>query len=793
MWRLRTVMVLVVIGVVVAGIAIYLFRSSERATEAGFDAVDEGQVPSAAALVASASQWPSDWKVAAASQKLSAQQVASLAENKILVSSSASQVFVPYLHSSIELPVFITSDALLNAFHVLFRESVKRAEEANAVVLSDLLRLVWENLDVAAERVRGRPELVRKAKTRARVVVGTAMALLGSLDPPADAALASLIKAEADRVVAARGLEKPAWLGDPAPSLLAIDYSRYKPRGFYAEVPGLDSYFRAVAWLQSIPFRLDNDEEFLSVLLLGNSMADCRFGRDRARRQRYEAFFGCYRQFIGDPDHWDLAAVSRQVSDALALDLQGDGLLKVREQFRRLAVQSSYQPQVNDQVRLPPTTPAKQLELDFRILSAYRTPDALLFEQTTGPLRRDRPVGLEVCAALGSSFAEGMLTRTEPQDLLTTIHKSRNLFRGSGLYCEYMQCLAALFDTPPAEAPALMSSEPWHIKSCQTALGGWAQLRHTWALQAVRNEVGADGNDSDRPVGFVEPNPAFFNRLSRIVDNTETLLKAAGAFQTKSTPQSLVPEIRRLVQILTEMATKGEKTVDPGDRRFFDGQWQLGGLLTCACADAGFHPPPNEKYSVEECIKLLNRTAEDLSRGDTERHGYLLDPRDGRLRPYRNIASRWSVLGKLCRRCEELARKQLRREDFNASEKAFLINFGEVLAQIMFYGGGRSGGIRHDAPRIVDVFSNASEKAYLEVGIGEPRYFYVLYPWNGSEVLARGAVVTYYEFVHPVPLNDMEWRQLLRSPEAPTQPAWVRPICSPADESSHQRSRGSAD
>ena len=48
-------------------------------------------------------------------------------------------------------------------------------------------------------------------------------------------------------------MHKPAWLGPEGESdLLTIDYSRFKPRGFYTASDTLSGYFRAVGWLQAI-------------------------------------------------------------------------------------------------------------------------------------------------------------------------------------------------------------------------------------------------------------------------------------------------------------------------------------------------------------------------------------------------------------------------------------------------------------------------------------------------------------------------------------------------------------
>ena len=69
---------------------------------------------------------PSDaWQDAAAKAGLAKGDIQRLARDKVLMTNRTwKQVFSAYIGT--QTPVFITSDSLLNAFHVLFEESVLR-------------------------------------------------------------------------------------------------------------------------------------------------------------------------------------------------------------------------------------------------------------------------------------------------------------------------------------------------------------------------------------------------------------------------------------------------------------------------------------------------------------------------------------------------------------------------------------------------------------------------------------------------------------------------------------------
>ena len=572
------------------------------------------------------------------------------------------------------------------------------------------------------------------------------------------------IQAEMERVTKASGTGMPAWLGSPRPGLLGLDYSRYKPRGFYAEVPVMASYFRAVSWLQSIPFRIDQDEELLASAMLGNAIAKCRFGNDAAKQKVYEAYFHCYRQFIGDNDDWDLVTAAHAVPKELHLDLEGDDLRKLRDSFRKITPAAEHTPVINDLLTYSPKAPTS-----FRVLSAYRTPDSVLFGRTTNPgvFNREFPSGLEVCVALGSSFAETKLDDPEHDKLVATIRQSRDIFAGSSLYFDYMHCLSALLDKPASEAPAFMSSDPWRAKSCQTVLGGWAQLRNCWALQAKQDVFYIPDKDDPPPAGFIEPNPTFFARMATLVASTETLLKTTGAFEFASNGHDIIPEIRAIVTYLEKRASQGAKGLDNKHDWSEESDFvrRLQGLRI------------EDVNSLPDTITKLNALAEEISHGKVpeglQSSGGFGNIDAGDLQP------RWERLDSLCKQLEMLASKQLQRLAFTKVDNDFFLSYGDRLSRVLLHAGEFSPP-RDDTPGVIDVFANPIENKYLEVGIGRPHLFYVLYPAGNDEVFCCGAILPYHEFVYPSRLNDTEWKDLLDSPQAPTEPAWVQGSFAPA-------------
>lgn len=701
-----------------------------------------------------------DWRQAAEKKGVSSEQIQELEQNKILHSDRrVSQIFSLYIEP--RMPVFITSDSILNAYHVLLEESVLRLEQANSAKLPRILRFVWQNLETADQHIQGDPKLVAAAKARAQIVLGTAMKLLEEAPLQTDAETAALILAEVDRVTTANTILKPEWLGPSSdPHLVAIDYSRYRPRGFYDQTEGLSRYFRAVSWLQSIPFRLDNDEQLLAILMLGSGLADERLADDDAKREEFAAFFECFRDLLGDRDDWDLMTAASAVPPGLKLDLGSGDLEKVRSALESRAKATGHRPLINDQVSIQPG----EIPLSLRVISAHRTPDAILFGQTTG-IERPFPSGLEVCIALGSDYAKRRFEDPAKADILATIDESGDLFDGSSLYFDYMDCISALLDAPPPNAPAFMSRSPWKAKSCQTALAGWAQLRHTWSLQAKEVFAVSLGEEWEPPVGFVEPDPVFFARLEELARRTGRLLSRAGAEVNED--YYAIARLQNLLDVLESKAASGEGLDDRSStgQRFAD----------LALYDVMGRPSDKiegsaAKEFLDRAIAKTKELLAQIQRGERSGKEYA---GWGRWLWNRPVDELWTELAKVSARLRMLAEKQLNNERFDEEDRDFIVTYGRHLAPLMFHLPSPSATPRDDVPRIVTVVCDPSENEYLEVGVGRPQIIYVLYPTERGEVFCRGAILPYYEFLSPKRLTNVEWKQILDSSDSPAQPEWV--------------------
>lgn len=83
-----------------------------------------------------------------------------------------------------------------------------------------------------------------------------------------------------------------------------------------------------------------------------------------------------------------------------------------------------------------------------------------------------------------------------------------------------------------------------------------------------------------------------------------------------------------------------------------------------------------------------------------------------------------------------------------------------------------------DMAVVADVFTWRSMGKAVEVAVAHPDLIYAIIPGPTGPVLARGAVMSYREFLQPVTdrLTDEKWRKRLAAGKAPARPAWVEPL-----------------
>jgi hypothetical protein len=745
--------------------------------------------------------FPADSTFSTEKPDLSEAEQARLKTDKVLVSrQEVRQCFTAYMDGS--YPRFVTSDAVLNAYHVLFEETLRQQEEMQSRHVRTLCKDLWLLLATAERMYRGDAAQIAAAKQRARFVIGVALCLQGDELGTCEADLKQAIEAEVAAIEKAEGQHKPPLLGPPEPDFTALDYTLFRPVGFYANTPRLQRYFRALRWLQLVPFRVDHAEELLAYHMLemvktnpvgwAGAKVDASLlpvGCDTATHERlYHAFLqreimGCHFGLVmqeGDLTH---SVISRQ--DQLPVRVDADFPRTHVEDVGR--IQNAGRNTGNDRVRQ--TMPNAE-NREFRVLSAFRLPEdaALTFlGRLNNDTKTERSPGLEFMGWLGIPQAESLLQKQMGSKTMGDLLPVRPHIEDYGdakraaipwwrrIYGGYMdvslQYRAALRMLAEVDkrAPKFMQGELWRTKTLQTVAASWAQERHAWILQAKPEVHVMSAAPPEK--GFVEPVPEFFLRLARVASLLNGMAANAEVNNDPVAPviESLKEESRRLRETASSKATREE---------IFDHVWSASeSLARFHGYGAGVDPDNATAADLKKLAAELDALSAELEHD--ARPGTLLWEKLQQQRIHTDQL--WHSLEVLCLRLAMLAEKQLQQVPLNEDDQSFIQNIGYELSAIMLYRGQAMMFPLDDAPRIARIASDPRSGSVLQVGIGRPRLMFVLYPWQGKEILCRGVVMPYHEVRDKQTLTDAEWRQRQQGDSREGIPEWLRQLV-PADE-----------
>lgn len=148
------------------------------------------------------------------------------------------------------LPSFITTDSVLQLFHIFFDMTLRTVEEKQ--LAPRLERLLQALLDQAIESHSAAKDPVLKAAAARNVAFfAIPLRLISSRKlrrPPVNAALVGQELA----LIAAHGVAMSPLMGR------RFDYSQFIPRGHYTRSEGLKRYFGAMMWLGQVGITLED-------------------------------------------------------------------------------------------------------------------------------------------------------------------------------------------------------------------------------------------------------------------------------------------------------------------------------------------------------------------------------------------------------------------------------------------------------------------------------------------------------------------------------------------------------
>lgn len=437
-----------------------------------------------------------------------------------------------------DLPVFISTDAILHALHMSYDRILMDAEQAVLVPrLQALLASLRGALPALAERYRD--EAAMQASLRDLDVYLTVpwILLTGETAAPHFGENEAVVEELLGLVEGEQMADYPLF----AETCRRMDFSQFTVRGHYTREPELARYFQAMMWLGRTEVYLtapvtdacrateaDVQRQTIDALLVAEA-ADAGDAWDA-----FDAFESVLQVFVGEADNVTLHHL-RALRSATGVERASDLLDAARwrafqDTLRTKAWAGQRIPSqilVNGSVTEPdyvqPASAFMLLGQRF-VIDSYVT-GAVVYDRIEyrgEAVRRMLPSTLDVLFALGNDAAGQLLT---PE--LETYHYADHLaalrylidsydtsFWQGSLYNGWLDAIRAL--NPPAERthlPAFMQTAAWWQEKMNTQLAAWAQLRHDNLLYAKQSYSGVPG--CSYPQSYVEPIPAFYEAVGR--------------------------------------------------------------------------------------------------------------------------------------------------------------------------------------------------------------------------------------------------------------------------------------
>ena len=305
-------------------------------------------------------------------------------------------------------------------------------------------------------------------------------------------------------------------------------YSLFRPRGHYTRNDSLGRYFRAMMWLQHVPFGTDKPDQLRNALILADEI-----GKNEELRRVYQQLFEPMTFLFGKPDNLTIMQVYDEMQK---IGLPVEKLLKNKKKMAE--IQKKLDEMGENQTRIRPKF-ERTSRVKINLMPQRYTPDGEVLNEMidakNNPTRRDVPSGLDVFAAMGNGIAEQILTgelRVQDAwpDFTPMLSKMKARMQEidwqETITNRWMEALGTLQDaavnsTDPlgferqSDLPDFMRTDQWAKKNLNTALASWAEMKHDailYAKQPVGAECGAGGPPEPVVKGYVEPNVKFWKR-----------------------------------------------------------------------------------------------------------------------------------------------------------------------------------------------------------------------------------------------------------------------------------------
>lgn len=487
------------------------------------------------------------------------------------------------------LPVFVTVDSVLHAFHEQFDYILRSLE--TRYFFTALQSMTQALLDGSIDQLSKSSDPKIQSAIHRNIAY---FSIANQLINPASTTVgdeASIVAQELELIQNHAGMAGSPLFGTQE------DYSQYVPRGHYTLSGELKRYFLAMTWYGRITFhnqessqpyitreRAENEtRQALLIVQLMNSLVI----NGEPIQSLWERIYQPTAFLVGQSDDLNLRDYTLAARAIFGLDFAQLPPDRFSSDPSQLAAFMNY-----------PNRPSSQISpiywgMGFRLMGQRFLPDGYMV-QTINPGMSGRDIsGLEIMAVLGSDHAFEILEKSQID--LEKHHQLREKFAAyppsvwaQNIYWNWLYCLMPMLAPKGEGFPTFMQSEAWRDKDLSCALGSWAELRHDTILYAKPSYYGGvDDSTNAFESEYVEPNPWAFARLAAL---SRYLLDGLGNLDLLPDENDyrggyFTPRLHKMLEVTETLQTISEKelTLQPitvDERRFIR---TFGDPLTWLC------------------------------------------------------------------------------------------------------------------------------------------------------------------------------------------------------------------
>ena len=483
-----------------------------------------------------------------------------------IVENDDEQIFQVYERNDYTVfPNFVTTDLFLQLFHLYFDTMMRKVEEGKlSVVMTDFCQQMYDRMKVRAG-YSSNSAAIKDAAEWNQTYFAVARALITGTP------LAAVPEKYQD--MAKEELQKSLDAENAYSTFLdytrvKFPYALFRPRGHYTRSEQSSRYFRAMMWLQSVPFGTDSEAAMYRAALMAETI-----GGELSLKKAYNSVFDPITFLMGAPDNITILQVDEVMRQQ---GVKADDLVRNKKSLEQFV--KKIDEIAESQTRIRPKF-ERTAHTKVNLMPQRYQPDALVLQEMVDadnePTKRDVPMGLDVMAAMGSSAAERILLNELQQGkqwsgftpALSNMKKAMKETDWKACVSnQWLQSLNALNTFKDSRMPYFMKTSQWDKKNLNATLASWAELKHDAILYAKQPMLAECGDGSLPPPivkGYVEPNVAFWEKAVALLDATLSTLSRFHLTTEEITDQnSALREEAEFLLNISKKELSGEKITD---------------------------------------------------------------------------------------------------------------------------------------------------------------------------------------------------------------------------------------